>query len=1373
MISFERFRLYTQKAEGIRFGRDPEEPHMLVYFSENSTLIEDYPYLNLRPMDFRNVVVPITRIPKSRITSGLSSAYQSLGLKAFSSNQRVPQGQNFIFDLSMFLNELDKTYEPANYRQRAGFLIKNILMRSFTMYSGEYNKTLLYSINTQKEFLDVRNRRVFPILEQIKEEQFYFENMLLNLVSERGTSYRLLMKDGDYDFKKLYNYIRMIKPRRQEEIEKEESNVHEEIYKNVSNVFSEENMSQKKQRIKSALSIYFNANKDEYQKAVEGELDEKEMKRLAIKSVLYNVSGDINKANRVANSVPENKQDAALKSIENNYLDEVLEPGEAESFSKNVINGLMDITGAVDNIAPDQLFNKRQIDFQKNLVQDVTNIFKHLENKDYPLKVQDVKVEDKPPKAGELVKSDVSVITIKLKDAFDQDQTLQIEAPKIDPESGTFRIDGIRQCLTNQIVECPITFPKPYDSKFESSYSKFHIWSKRTKRKKYLEMYMGTFILPFLVFMGYGFGLDDTFNNYGINYEISETKPSKDKNFHNLGGKYIVFDNVDTELKQEITDSIKQIDFTKYDTGEEIGSKEFFAKIIESHTGRVNSTYLIDQNIENIVDPTSEHTLFNMQLPTDLKSIIYYMASRVVRGYTIERNDLNNQRVRNSEVFSHLVQNQVNAAYTQYRQQVLSGNTEAKLDIRKDSALHNFKLSEIVIPMEYANPVEEMSSITRVAPTGRSIGGIPDRRAIQTKALNVHDSYFGNIDPLDTPESNRIGLVQQLTIGALLSSSRGLFRIKEISDNEATSMLSTTTCLVPFLENNDGARVLMYSNQAKQMLPLKNPQPPVIQSGYESILPKHLSSVFNKKSPCKGKIEKIERDKISIRCDKDKKIQEVDITPAHLRSGSGKDTLSVFRPDVNEGDKVEANSIIAEGGSMSQGQISLGKNLLTAVMPYAGYNFEDAILISDRLYKEDTLTSLHGIQETVNIAEEDRIVSMVSVGDETNKGDTLLQRTVGDLEELIGYHEEDEEVESNIDVSGREVSHLSPGGTVVDVEVFTNIEEYEEKFPQLKELINKTNKKYKKPKGEKYTFRGKGIEGVRINFKIEQELPIGVGDKLANRYGNKGIISRVMSHDQMPVTPWGEHVDIVLNPLGIIGRMNMGQLFELYCGLISRAIADRIKENKTKKNIVDLFSRVMPKLDNTRNKEFSKKFINKLRNLSREDTQKFIDQIEKDGLTPVVIPPFKAPKYSQIMEALKELDLKSGYNLKLPEFGGQKTKNEVPIGYMYITKLEHIGAEKLNARSTGPVKSKSLQPTQGKKASGGQRQGENDAYSLLSYDAIQTLNEMFGALSDDHATKSEMISDIVEEGNSEYKKSKQSPTRDLVNAYFTALMLDE
>ena len=164
-------------------------------------------------------------------------------------------------------------------------------------------------------------------------------------------------------------------------------------------------------------------------------------------------------------------------------------------------------------------------------------------------------------------------------------------------------------------------------------------------------------------------------------------------------------------------------------------------------------------------------------------------------------------------------------------------------------------------------------------------------------------------------------------------------------------------------------------------------------------------------------------------------------------------------------------------------------------------------------------------------------------------------------------------------------------------------------------------------------------------------------------------------------------------------------------------------------------------------------------------------QIEKDKGIPIIVPPFKAAKHSQIYNAMRELGIESGYNLKLPEYN-TNTKNKVPIGYMYISKLEHMAAEKIHSRSTGPVTGKVSQPTAGKRKDGGQRIGENDSYSFISYNATHTLQEFFGPLSDDPITKNEIISDIVENGNAEYRESKENESKNLVNSYFTALMLD-
>jgi DNA-directed RNA polymerase subunit beta len=669
-------------------------------------------------------------------------------------------------------------------------------------------------------------------------------------------------------------------------------------------------------------------------------------------------------------------------------------------------------------------------------------------------------------------------------------------------------------------------------------------------------------------------------------------------------------------------------------------------------------------------------------------------------------------------------------------------------------------MTELVVDMEYANPVEEMSTMTRISPVGKKVGGIPDKRAIHNDARNIHDSYFGNIDPLDTPESGNIGIVQQLTIDALISSSRGMFSTKNITNKEGSGMLSTSTSMIPFLENTDGARVIMLANQAKQMLPLRNPQPPVVQSGYESILTGVLSDNFVKRSPCNGKILKVTKDAISIQCGKSKKV--VDISPIHLRSGSGKNTLSVFNSLVKPGDNVKEGEVIAEGACMSNGSISLGRPLLTALMPYDGYNFEDGAVISQSLVDNDKLTSLHGIEEDVLIAPDDRILFIAENGEYVEKGQPLLRKSLGEIEQIIGF-EEDE----STDLFAGQYIKKSPGGRIVDIEVFSNVGE--DKFPSLTELIKKTNKKYKKIPRESFKIKGETVKGVLIRFRIEQELKINLGDKLCNRYGNKGIISLIEEEDLMPRLPNGEKVEVVFNPLGMIGRMNLGQLYELYCGLMAKELGTRLP-SMTKPKAIDLIKQVYQHLDKSPNKKHTDDLVKNLNRLTPVKYKQMIDQVKKTGFYPIIIPPFKAPKQDDIKKALKVLGLKTKYKLTLPKHG-TKTFHEVPVGYMYVSKLEHLGAEKIYGRSTGPVTGKTAQPTAGKRREGGQRLGELDTYAFISYNCPNVLAELMGPLSDDYITGEEIIAEIIQKGNADYKEPKISPARDLLNSYFVSLML--
>jgi len=1362
MIKYSSFRLYNHVVDGLRFPPTKDTKYLITYFSENSSFLQDFSRLNIRLIDIRVVVIPYTKYPLTKLTVELRKEYRKLGMFSFQSNQPIPN-RNAYYDLSNYFTAVDDLWKPSNYRMRVGTIVKRATEAS-TIGFEDYHKILFYSIDLSKQFdKNYINRKFYPILMGLKEGEFPFDDLVLVTIGPSGSRYRLLVKDRRFVFARVWNYVKSIKFQQLEDSEIADEEVEDasnDVVDKVSNVINYET----KDKVKSAVSSYLKKNPEEAEQVTDKKIDGDDAAKIAAKAILYKATGNIEKSQNAINRLSKDKSTVALKAVDKNFTDQILDKQKVVSTAGNSITKSSNVAAAVDHKNPAHLFQKRQIDFHKNLEKDITNSFSVLEKKEVPLRIEKIEIVTKSQRKGEIDKSDISTVNVVLRDQWKKSHRIHIDLPKIDPNSGTFRVNGRTKCLINQIVLCPITFPKKYESKFESSYAIFRIYSKRTSRHNYLEAYIASHRIPLLILMAYSFGFEETLKRFGIGYQLTTARPSKDDFFYKFSsGNYIVFENVNTEVKLELVKSFLLANVSKYNVRKEFGTREYFNDLIIEMTGKRNSTYLINQNLENIVDPVAKQVLLNQHLPTDLETIMFYMATKVVTGFVQDRNDIANQRIRGSEVLVHLMQKQILAAYTVYKEQVLAGNKDAKFEIPQHKVISDFVRSEIVTDMEYANPIEEMAVMTRISPVGKAIGGIPDKQAIQTVARNVHPSYFGNIDPLDTPEGGNIGVVQQLAIDAMITSARGLFQVKPITNKEGGGILSTSASMIPFVENNEGARIMMAANQSRQMLPLKNPEAPAIQSGYESILTGVLSDNFIKRAPCDGRVLNVTQDSISIVCNNKRKV-EIDLTPVHLRSGIGKDTLSIFNPKVMKGQTVKTGQIVAEGSCISEGTISLGRTLCTAYMPYKGYNFEDGIIISDSIVKEEKLTSLHGIEEEILVSEDDRVLYIVPIGTKSKKGEPLLRKTIGELEQLIGYDEEEGE-----EVTAGQYIKKSPGGTVVDIEVYANVNI--DKYPILKELAIRTKKRYNILSEEKFTVRGNVIKGILVKFKIEQELAVGVSDKLCNRYGNKGIVSLIEKEENMPRTPWGERVEIILNPLGIINRMNVGQLYELYCGLISRTLAVRIVEYNSQSKTVQLLRLVLPKLDNTDGKKISSGIIAYVSSLSSTGFKNLVNQIKTFKFVPIIIPPFKAPKLDQIMEALKILGLKAGYSLYLPEYN-TKTDHIVPVGYTYQSKLEHIGEMKIYGRSTGPVTGKTGQPTSGKRREGGQRMGEQDTYSLISYNCPALIAEFFGPLSDDAVSKNEIISDIIQKGHAEFRTAKVSPVKDLLTSYFISLMLE-
>jgi len=395
---------------------------------------------------------------------------------------------------------------------------------------------------------------------------------------------------------------------------------------------------------------------------------------------------------------------------------------------------------------------------------------------------------------------------------------------------------------------------------------------------------------------------------------------------------------------------------------------------------------------------------------------------------------------------------------------------------------------------------------------------------------------------------------------------------------------------------------------------------------------------------------------------------------------------------------------------------------------------------------------------------------IAKTGQFTKSGDTLLIRTSKNIEEILG-------MDSSEVVDGQHVVK-SPGGRILAIEIYPNISI--SKFQVLREEFERFKQQYEETRGEfpKKWFNakagdGSAFPGIRVLFKIERYDNCILGDKISNNHGGKGTLTMIEKDENMPVTPWGEKIDLIFNPLAVINRMNPGTIYELYTGLIAKCLARqfvRFGFNKNDKAIA-LASKVYTMMDNTKDKVLSTNLIKSLKSLTNQQYTQFVNQIIDDNyIMPIYVPQFKEPTTQMITETMKFLGLKKSYYLDLPEWH-KKTLEPVAVGYLYYKKLEQQADYKQSVRSTGRYNQDTGQATQGKASGGGQRVGEMDTWCIISHGAEKTLKEIMGGLSDDVSTKNEMIADIINNGYTNFKEPKVSPSTDRLKVYLAGTMI--
>ena len=733
---------------------------------------------------------------------------------------------------------------------------------------------------------------------------------------------------------------------------------------------------------------------------------------------------------------------------------------------------------------------------------------------------------------------------------------------------------------------------------------------------------------------------------------------------------------------------------------------------------------------------------------------------------------LGNRRVRR---VGELLQNQFRIGLARMERVVKERMTIQDVDVITPQALINirpvvaaikefFGSSQLSQFMDQNNPLAELTHKRRLSALGP--GGLSRERA-GYEVRDVHHSHYGRMCPIETPEGPNIGLIGSLSTFAVINKygfmetpyrrvdkenkrvtdeiiyltadeednyiiaqanepldDEGYFEGERVTaryQNEVLSLppdqvdfmdvspkqvVSIATALIPFLENDDANRALMGANMQRQAVPLLCTQAPIIGTGMEYKVAVDSGVCILAKNA--GVVERVTGDEIVIRKD-DGGVDKYSVLK-FKRSNQG--TCVNQRPIVYKGDKVVKGQVLADGPATDHGELALGYNVIVAYMPWEGYNYEDAILLSEDLVKADVFTSIHieeydcdardtklGEEEITrdipNVSEEalkdldER--GIIRIGAEVRPGDILVGKVTPKGETELTA--EERLLRAIFGEKAREVRDSSlrvphgEAGKIVSVKVFTR-----ENGDELPPGVN---------------------EQVRVH--IAQKRKISVGDKMAGRHGNKGVISRILPREDMPFLPSGEPVQIVLNPLGVPSRMNIGQILENHLGWAARALGMQIENNA--EGLVERLTGVGYDVEKYGIPE-------------TVEIGKFGDKSIK--AVQISVPVFDGAHEKDINDALDLAGIDRSAKTTLYDGRtGEPFDNKVTVGLTYMLKLHHLVDDKIHARSTGPYSLVTQQPLGGKAQFGGQRFGEMEVWALEAYGAAYTLQEILTVKSDD------------------------------------------
>lgn len=964
------------------------------------------------------------------------------------------------------------------------------------------------------------------------------------------------------------------------------------------------------------------------------------------------------------------------------------------------------------------VFNFRTREWNNNLIENISTMLQVGEL--YGLRVSSISINDKEKiDYSEIKRTTSKILKISLSYSNGEEAEnfdIMYEIPWL--LNNHFYVGGNYKVCVYQLFDKPIVVRKNLVKIRTNIHSFIVEKNERTKKKYNFIFHVFGKKIPFAKAVIAFYGVDAVKQKFSINGNNEYTGPERSENTANL-----------------ITDIISILNNISIDKVR-LFSTDFPRKT--------------DQSIIEDINLVTKIDIFNAQFfhtPSIIEEFLYILDNQICE-------DLNysNKRLRFVEqiVYVHLCKDFYNMIVS------IRKNRKIKFSVNSKSILSNVNVSNIVQFDSSLNPLAELSLFLRTSLSGP--GGF-EKSNVPQYLREIHPSMINLLDSADTADRDGCGTTQYLLPNVNIANNGTMLK----QNNKIVN--SVAISFVPFLEHDDATRLQMSSSQQRHSIMLKNFDNALIQSGIEGMYSNQTSFLFQAERD--GKVIYLDNEMIIVQYDN--KVCKA------FHIGYKKLYLSVsdfYKVYFKCGDLFKKDDIIAESNYLKNGRITLGRNVLTAVMVYHGYNYEDGIIVSDKLVKNDTFTSIHYIDLSFDLTPNKVLLNLDSNYENYKPLPNLYEKLrMGDIYAKIKSVSSEGFDDVIFEPVTEEIAEEEC--VVTDIRIYAN--KWNTSFPQYDNFIKKMIVDQKKRKTDiieilskhltkdelekylsileinkseknttSYKVKGESVDGIRIEITAMYERKISIGDKIGNRHGNKGIISAIVPEDKMPILADGRRVEVIINPLGIVSRMNIGQLYELHLSMalmnLKKKVTEMYEQKKNKNEIYNYILEFIKIIDKTENHNYTDQMKLFFENIHIDDFMKNLHNFF------IIQPPFESIHGPELQRAMKYTETSFEYEIFDPVLN-KKIENTIGVGYQYFLKLNHIAKDKISYRGIGPYSAKTSQPLGGKSRKGGQRLGEMEMWAVIAHGAEKNLNEFTSTKSDSIKMRNKYISDKI--GNSE------------------------